>query len=66
MTRSRLATALLAGLPLAFLAAFFVWPVGSIVATGLFPDGRFDPEPFRRALSGGLPGIAGGWRAVLG
>ncbi len=58
VTRRRLGTVLLAGVPLAFLLAFFVWPVGSIVATGLFPDGRFDPDPFRRALSGGLPGIA--------
>ncbi|HSQ37644.1 MAG TPA: iron ABC transporter permease, partial [Acidimicrobiia bacterium] len=58
MTRRRLGAALLAGVPLAFLLAFFVWPVGSIVATGLFPHGRFDPDPFRRALNGGLPGIA--------
>ena len=58
MTRRRLGAALLAGVPLAFLLAFFVWPVGSIVATGLFPDGRFDPDPFRRALGGVLPGIA--------
>ena len=56
--RPRLATALLAGVPLVFLFTFFVWPVGSIVATGLFPGGRFDPEPFRRALTGGLPGVA--------
>jgi thiamine transport system permease protein len=54
----RLAFALAAALPLAFLAAFFFWPVGSIVATGLFPDGRFDPDPFRRALGSGLPGVA--------
>ena len=54
----RLAFALVAALPLAFLLAFFFWPVGSIVATGLFPGGRFDPDPFRRALEGGLPGVA--------
>jgi thiamine transport system permease protein len=54
----RLGCALVAALPLAFLLAFFVWPVGSIVATGLFPDGRFNPDPFRRALGGGLPGVA--------
>lgn len=54
----RLAFALVAALPLAFLLAFFVWPVASIVTTGLFPDGRFDADPFRRALEGGLPGVA--------
>lgn len=52
------AFALVAALPLAFLLAFFVWPVGSIVATGLFPGGGFDLDPFRRALGGGLPGVA--------
>lgn len=56
--RPRLAFALTAALPLAFLLAFFVWPVGSIVATGLFPGGGFDLDPFRRALGGGLPGVA--------
>jgi thiamine transport system permease protein len=56
--RSRWATALLAALPLAFLLAFFAWPVASIIATGLAPSGRLDLEPFRRALSGGLPGVA--------
>jgi thiamine transport system permease protein len=55
---SRLAFALTAALPLAFLLAFFVWPVGSIVATGLFPGGGFTLDPFRRALGGGLPGVA--------
>jgi thiamine transport system permease protein len=55
---SRLAFALTAALPLAFLLAFFVWPVGSIVATGLFPGGGFDLDPFRRALGGGLPEVA--------
>ncbi|MBN2113502.1 MAG: iron ABC transporter permease [Acidimicrobiia bacterium] len=54
----RLAFAALAALPVAFLLAFFFWPVGSIVATGLFPGGRFDPDPFARALRGGLPGVA--------
>jgi len=58
MTRRRLGAVLLAGVPLAFLLIFFAWPVGSIVATGLFPGGRFSADPFRRALSGGLPGVA--------
>lgn len=56
--RRRTAGWLAAALPLAFVLAFFVWPVASIVFTGLFPGGRFDPDPFRRALSGGLPGVA--------
>jgi thiamine transport system permease protein len=56
--RPRLTIALAAALPLAFLAAFFFWPVGSIVATGLFPGGHFTWDPFRRALQGGLPGVA--------
>lgn len=54
----RLSWALLAGVPVAFLLVFFAWPVGSIVATGLFPAGAFSADPFRRALGGGLPGIA--------
>jgi thiamine transport system permease protein len=56
--RSYLATAALASVPVAFLLAFFVWPVGSIIATGLFRAGHFDLDPFRRALSGNLLGIA--------
>jgi thiamine transport system permease protein len=56
--RSHLATAALASVPVAFLLAFFVWPVGSIIATGLFRAGHFDLDPFRRALSGNLLGIA--------
>ncbi len=39
---SRRAAILLAVPPLAFLVLFFVWPVVSIVATGLAPDGRLD------------------------
>ena len=41
MTR-RLATPLLAALPLAFLGVFFVYPVVSILALGLAPDGNLD------------------------
>lgn len=58
MTRRRLGWILLTGVPLGFLLIFFAWPVGSIVATGLFPGGRFSVDPFRRALGGGLPGVA--------
>jgi len=56
--RSRLALAVVAAPPLVFLLAFFVWPVASIVATGLFPSGRFAGGAFRRAVEGGLPGVA--------
>jgi len=40
--RSRFAGLLLAAPPLAFLGVFFVWPVVSILALGLAPDGRID------------------------
>ena len=42
MSRSRLATPLLAALPLAFLGVFFVYPVVSILALGLAPSGNLD------------------------
>ena len=42
MSRSRLATPLLAALPLAFLGVFFVYPVVSILALGLAPGGNVD------------------------
>ena len=44
--RSRLVRGGAAALPLAFLAAFFVWPVVSIVWTGLTPGGSLDASPF--------------------
>ena len=42
LTRPRLATPLLALLPLAFLGVFFVYPVVSILALGLAPGGSLD------------------------
>lgn len=33
---------LAAAVPLAFVGVFFAWPVGAIVARGLFPDGGLD------------------------
>jgi thiamine transport system permease protein len=40
----------LALVPLAFLAVFFVYPVGSIVARGLVPDGNLDLTPLGSVL----------------
>ncbi|MGH9185523.1 MAG: ABC transporter permease [Acidimicrobiales bacterium] len=37
---------MLVGVPLAFLAVFFVWPVVAIIATGLRPDSGWDLSPF--------------------
>jgi thiamine transport system permease protein len=49
--RVRLGRVALLGGPLAFLAVFFVWPVVSIVATGLAPGGRLDLSPFGEVLA---------------
>ena len=38
--RARIAWALAAAVPLAFLAVFFAWPVATLVARGLVEDGR--------------------------
>ena len=40
----------LIGIPLAFLGVFFLWPLVSIVATGLFRDGSLDVGAFRDFL----------------
>jgi len=45
----------LAALPLAFLAIFFVWPVGAILARGLWHDGGLDLAAFGDTLR--APGI---------
>ena len=39
---SRRAALLLAAPPIVFLAVFFAWPVASILAAGLFPNGQLD------------------------
>lgn len=50
---------LLAAVPVLFLAAFFVWPVVSIIVTGLFPAAGADAAPFREVLTDGdLLGVA--------
>ncbi|MGH9168651.1 MAG: iron ABC transporter permease, partial [Acidimicrobiia bacterium] len=41
----------LAVVPLAFLAVFFAYPVASIIATGLAPEGRLDLSVFSRVLT---------------
>jgi len=65
MTR-RTALALTA-VPAAFLAVFFVWPLVSILVTGLAPGGRLDLGPFGEVLTDGdLLGVAWFtvWQAV--
>lgn len=42
---------LLALVPAAFLALFFVWPVVAIIGTGLRPDGGWDLSPFGDVLT---------------
>lgn len=48
--RERAAVAIAAAVPLAFLAVFFVWPVGSIVGRGAFVDGSLDLGGFGEVL----------------
>jgi len=49
--RRRLGRGALVALPLGFLAAFFVWPLASILWTGLAPRGVPDPAAFGRAVA---------------
>jgi len=42
---ARLARVAMIGVPLAFLAVFFVYPVVTIVGRGLWPDGSLDLQP---------------------
>ncbi|MEY2406783.1 MAG: thiamine transport system permease protein, partial [Acidimicrobiaceae bacterium] len=44
---------MLAAIPLAFLAVFFVWPVGRILARGLRPGGQWDVGAFTDVLGEG-------------
>ena len=48
-----------AAVPLVFLALFFLWPVLSLVATGLFSGGRFDAAGIREVF-----GAARTWRVI--
>jgi len=68
MTRPRPGRVALAALPLSFLGVFFLWPLVSIVWTGLAPGGAFDPGAFAEVLTdGGLLSVAWFtlWQAVL-
>ncbi|MFQ5948991.1 MAG: iron ABC transporter permease, partial [Acidimicrobiia bacterium] len=42
---------LLVGVPLLFLGAFFIYPVASILATGLAPGGSLDLSSFGRVFT---------------
>ncbi|MEY2591486.1 MAG: thiamine transport system permease protein, partial [Acidimicrobiaceae bacterium] len=44
---------MLAAIPLAFLAVFFVWPVGRILTRGLRPGGQWDVGAFTYVLGQG-------------
>ncbi len=59
---------LLIFLPLAFLAVFYVWPLGAILARSLVPEGRLDLSPalavLGRASTWGVIGFTL-WQAVL-
>ncbi|HEX2894968.1 MAG TPA: iron ABC transporter permease [Marmoricola sp.] len=41
--RARLTIAVLAAVPVVVLVVFFLYPVGGMLARGVWPDGRFDP-----------------------
>ncbi|MBU1226706.1 MAG: iron ABC transporter permease [Actinobacteria bacterium] len=53
MSRPRPGRWALAALPLSFLGVFFLWPLVSIVWTGLAPGGVFDPSAFGKVLGNG-------------
>ncbi|MFM8304150.1 MAG: ABC transporter permease [Actinomycetota bacterium] len=65
---SRIGTAVTIGIPVAFVAVFFAYPVASILGRGLVPDGRVDLDPLRRVFTD--PSLRGViwftvWQAVL-
>ncbi len=67
MSSRRLGRAALIAVPLGFLTVFFVWPLISILVTGIAPGGRPDLSGFREVLtSRDLAGIAWFtlWQAV--
>jgi thiamine transport system permease protein len=51
VARRRGTSALLALVPLAFFAVFFVYPVAKIVGRGLTPDGTLDLDPLRQVVT---------------
>ncbi|MCJ7725673.1 MAG: iron ABC transporter permease [Acidimicrobiia bacterium] len=59
VTAPRPGRAVLVALPLSFLGVFFLWPLVSIIWTGLAPGGAFDPAAFTEVLTDGdLLGVA--------
>lgn len=65
---SRLARGALVAVPLAFVCVFFVYPVATIVATGLRPHGSFDLTPLADVVGDGhLRSVAWFtlWQAVV-
>ncbi|MDH3606141.1 MAG: iron ABC transporter permease [Acidimicrobiia bacterium] len=59
MTAGRVGKVALVGLPLGFLTVFYLYPVASILFTGLYEDGSFDFSPFGDVLSSSsLRGVA--------
>ena len=59
LTRVGIWWTLVALVPLAFLAIFFVWPVATLIGRGLFADGRLTLEGFA-----GVFGSPRTWRVV--
>jgi thiamine transport system permease protein len=51
LTRTALGRAALVAVPVAFLGVFFVYPVATIVARGLAPDGSLDLDPLREVVT---------------
>ena len=51
VARPRVASALLALVPIAFFAVFFAYPVIAIVGRGLTPDGTLDLDPLREVVN---------------
>jgi len=67
VTWPRIGRVLLVAVPLGFLALFYVYPVASILLTGLLEDGAIDLSPFGEVLtSSSLQGVVWFtlWQAV--
>ena len=59
LTASRLKSAILIGIPLAFLGYFFLYPIVTVLVTGFTSDGRFDLGPLRTVFGrSGLLNVA--------
>ncbi len=59
LTTSRLRSAILIGIPLAFLGYFFLYPIVTVLITGFTSDGQFDFGPLRTVFGrSGLLNVA--------